>query len=107
MSEKLLPGWVDNDGVCRALDPETWQAFQLEGEVACHLNARQREEAKEKWRILATDPQTFSLMYDCDGFFFRLVRLEPADHATLAKGLIPESGPRRPRSDRGDGFPRL
>ena len=91
--EIVLPGWVDNDGTCLALDPATWNASGWG--LTVKLTAEQRAEAKKAWEILTTDPKTFSVMYDCDGKFFRVVRLAAADYATVKNGVeLPPVGPR-------------
>jgi len=91
--EMMLPGWVDNDGTCLALDPETWNASGWG--LTVNLTAAQRAEVKHAWEILCTEPGTPSVMYDCDGKFFRVVRLAAADYATVKNGVeLPPVGPR-------------
>lgn len=74
---KFKPGWLDNDGVLRAIDPVTWHAAK-EGKQY-ELTDKQRERVREAWDQLTNEPKTVSVMYDCQGEFFKVVRLTPED----------------------------
>lgn len=72
------PGYKDNEGNLHAVDPVTLSVRRAGRTIK--LTEKQQLRLKEAIQNIVRGSNTISIMFDCDGEFFRVGKLTKEDH---------------------------